>query len=116
MSEAIIPTKLSHADRSWIARTIKLKRQLEIRRCVNTRITNPCLVYRMPDFSDNLGDRGAWLRARAQEIREVAGPMVNPDLQLVMFSMAEAYENLARHLETMVKIFSLAPSSPTKAA
>jgi hypothetical protein len=67
--------------------------------------------------SDDLGHRSSQLHVRALEMRRVAGEMEDPHLQLVMFRMAEAYENLARLVETTTKQRSSELSgSPTRAA
>jgi hypothetical protein len=71
----------------------------------------------MAMFSDDLGHRSSQLHVRALEMRRVAAEMEDPHLQLVMFRMAEAYENLARLLETTTKQQSSELSgSPTRAA
>jgi hypothetical protein len=71
----------------------------------------------MAMFSDHLGNRSTHLHLRALEMRRVAADMEDSDLQLVMFRMAEAYENLARLLETTAKQrASEISGSPTRAA
>jgi hypothetical protein len=71
----------------------------------------------MAIYSDDLENRGPRLHGRALEMRRVAADMEDPHLQLVMFRMAEAYENLARLLETTTKQRSSELSgSPTRAA
>jgi hypothetical protein len=71
----------------------------------------------MAMFSDDLGNRSPHLHVRALEMRRVAADMEDPHLQLVMFRMAEAYENLALLLETTAKQRpSELSSSPTRAA
>ena len=67
--------------------------------------------------SDDLENRSPHLHVRAREMRKVAADMGDPHLQLVMFRMAEAYENLARLLETTAQQrTSELSGSPTRAA
>jgi hypothetical protein len=70
----------------------------------------------MAMFSDDLGNRGLRLHARALEMRTVATDMEDPHLRLVMLRMAKAYENLAHLLATTAEQrTSEASGSPTAA-
>ena len=71
----------------------------------------------MAMFNDDLEHRSPHLHSRALEMRRAAADMEDPHLQLVMFRMAEAYENLARLLEATDKQrLSELSGSPTRAA
>jgi hypothetical protein len=71
----------------------------------------------MAIVSDDFENRGPRLHLRALEMRRVAADMEDPHLRLVMFRMAEAYENLARLTEAAAKRPTTeASGSPTRAA